>query len=129
MKSRQPFSGLIVSASAAVVLCAPLASNEASAQAQGAGVGRPPAQIQHFDPNGKPPSTFTIELRKGVTATLPFEDKRDFEEAKKGFIAEPPYKQIMADAGNVAWDMGSYQWLCRTRTSRAFTPLCSARPC
>ena len=42
---------------------------------------------------------------------LPFEDKRDFEEQKKGFIAAPKYKQIMAEAGNVAWDMGSYEWL------------------
>jgi len=65
----------------------------------------------HFDPQGKPPSTFTLELRNGVKAQLPFADKRDFDEAARGFIAEPPYKQIMADAGNVAWDMGSYQWL------------------
>jgi alkyl sulfatase BDS1-like metallo-beta-lactamase superfamily hydrolase len=57
------------------------------------------------------PSKYTIELRDGLAATLPFDDKRDFEEAKKGFIAEPDYKQIMADTGNVAWDMGSYQWL------------------
>ena len=44
--------------------------------------------------NGKESQTIqypsdTIELRKGVSATLPFEDKRDFEEAKKGFIAKP----------------------------------------
>ena len=69
------------------------------------------AGFEHFDPKGKAPSEFTIELRKGVKATLPFEDQRDFEEAKKGFIAEPSFKQIMADAGHVAWDMGSYQWL------------------
>jgi len=43
--------------------------------------------------------------------SLPFEDKRDFEEAKKGFIATPEYKQIMAEAGNVAWDMSSYEFL------------------
>ncbi len=65
----------------------------------------------HFDPQGKPPSTFTLELRNGVKAQLPFADKRDFDEAARGFVAAPPYKQIMADAGNVAWDMGSYQWL------------------
>jgi alkyl sulfatase BDS1-like metallo-beta-lactamase superfamily hydrolase len=69
------------------------------------------AQDTHFDPKGSLPSKFTIELRKGLSATLPFEDKRDFDEAKKGFIAEPTFTQIMADAGNVAWDMGSYQWL------------------
>jgi alkyl sulfatase BDS1-like metallo-beta-lactamase superfamily hydrolase len=67
--------------------------------------------IGHFHPKGKPPSTFTLELRNGAKAQLPFDDKRDFDEAKKGFIAEPPYKKIMADAGHVAWDMESYQWL------------------
>lgn len=66
---------------------------------------------KHFHPQGKPPSKFTIELRNGQKASLPFEDQRDFEEAKHGFIAAPPYTQIMADAGHVAWDMGSYQFL------------------
>lgn len=65
----------------------------------------------HFHPKGKQPSTFTLELRNGLKATLPFSDKRDFDEAAKGFIAAPAYKQIMADAGHVAWDMESYQWL------------------
>ena len=51
-----------------------------------------PRRVQHFDAKGKQPSMYTIELRKGVSATLPFEDKRDFDEAKKGFIAEPPYQ-------------------------------------
>jgi len=85
-------------------------------------VGRPPAQVKHFDPNGNLPSTFTLELRKGVTATLPFDDKRDFDEAKKGFIAEPPYKQIKADAGQVAWDMGSYQWLLQDKDFQSIHP-------
>ena len=85
----------------------------ATGHAQGGGAltrsGAP--EGKHFDPKGNLPSKYTIELRKGVSATLPFEDKRDFDEAKKGFIAEPPFLKIMADAGNVAWDMGSYQWL------------------
>lgn len=68
-------------------------------------------QGKHFDPKGKLPSTHTVELQNGQRKTLPFEDKRDFEEAQRGFIAAPDYKQIMADAGNVAWDMGSYDFL------------------
>jgi len=78
-----------------------------SAAAQPAGAAQP----EHFHPKGKPPSTFTLELRNGLKAELPFDDKRDFDEAARGFIAAPPYKQIMADAGHVAWDMESYQWL------------------
>jgi alkyl sulfatase BDS1-like metallo-beta-lactamase superfamily hydrolase len=57
------------------------------------------------------PSEFTIELQNGLRKSLPFEDKRDCDEAKKGFIAAPEYKQIMAEAGHVAWDMGSYEFL------------------
>lgn len=87
-----------------------------SASAQTPGVSLVPSDggasaTQHFDPMGKPPSKFTIELRNGQKVELPFADKRDFDEAKKGFIAEPSYTKIMADAGHVAWDMGSYGWL------------------
>jgi alkyl sulfatase BDS1-like metallo-beta-lactamase superfamily hydrolase len=73
------------------------------------------ADAKHFDPKGKPPSKFTIELQNGMRKTLPFEDKRDFEEAKKGFIAAPEFKSIKAEAGNVAWDMGSYDFLLQGR--------------
>jgi len=66
---------------------------------------------KHFDAKGKMPSEFTIELQNDLRKSLPFEDKRDFDEAKKGFIAAPDYKQIMAEAGHVAWDMGSYEYL------------------
>ena len=81
--------------------------------AEGAAVPKDGGAIKagHFDPQGQLPSTFTLELRDGLKATLPFADKRDFDEARKGFIAAPAYKQIMADAGHVAWDMASYQWL------------------
>jgi alkyl sulfatase BDS1-like metallo-beta-lactamase superfamily hydrolase len=77
---------------------------------------------KHFDPKGKEPSKFTIELQNGLRASLPFEDKRDFEEAKKGFIAAPSYKQIMAEAGNVAWDMESYEWLLKDKQFDSIHP-------
>lgn len=77
---------------------------------------------KHFDPKGKMPSKYTIELRKGLRATLPFDDKRDFEEVKKGFIAAPAYKQIMAEAGNVAWDMASYEWLLQEKEFDSIHP-------
>jgi alkyl sulfatase BDS1-like metallo-beta-lactamase superfamily hydrolase len=95
----------------ATATCAFLAANHGAALAQATGAQSAPVNIEHFDPQGKPPSTFTLEIRGRLKAELPFSDKRDFDEAKKGFIAEPPYKQIMADAGHVAWDMASYQWL------------------
>jgi len=76
----------------------------------------------HFDPKGKLPSKYTIELREHELATLPFADKRDFAEAQRGFIAAPPYKQIMAEAGNVAWDMGSYDFLLQGKDFDSINP-------
>jgi len=119
----------IVALAMAVTLAAPLMSctgilstpgtaqtAPAAALAQTPGASLMPADggtsvATHFDPLGQPPSKFTLELRNGVKAELPFADKRDFDEAKRGFIAEPPYAKIMADAGHVAWDMASYGWL------------------
>jgi len=63
--------------------------------------------IGHFDPKGKAPSDFTIAKWEDLKKTMPFEDKRDFEEQKKGFIEAPEYTEIMADAGHVAWSMGT----------------------
>jgi alkyl sulfatase BDS1-like metallo-beta-lactamase superfamily hydrolase len=47
---------------------------------------------------------------KQARSTLPFHDTRDFEEQKKGFIAAPEIWTIMANAGNVAWDMERYKF-------------------
>jgi alkyl sulfatase BDS1-like metallo-beta-lactamase superfamily hydrolase len=65
----------------------------------------------HFDKKGLDPSSFTVAKWEELKSTMPFEDKRDFEEAKKGFIAEPSYRKIMADAGTVAWNIGQYDFL------------------
>ena len=73
----------------------------------------PPPKQSHpgyFDPQGKAPSKFTTEILRQQSATLPFADKRDFEEQRKGFIAPMKDPKIMADAGHVAWDMERFQW-------------------
>ncbi|RLD87051.1 MAG: alkyl/aryl-sulfatase [Bacteroidetes bacterium] len=69
------------------------------------------AQEKHFDPKGKTPSDFTITKWKDLKNKMPFKDERDFDEQKKGFIAEPDYREIMAEAGHVAWSMGKYDYL------------------
>ncbi len=72
--------------------------------------GQEPAPLKgHFHPKGKAPSKFTLEVLKQATAKLPFVDKRDFEEQKKGFIAPMKDLKIMADAGHVAWDMERFR--------------------
>jgi len=97
----------------AVAFWGALGSALAASAAEGPAATAAPgaAAVPHFDPKGKPPSTFTLALRNGLVAQLPFADKRDFDEAKKGFVAAPGYRQIKADAGHVAWDMASYDWL------------------
>lgn len=77
---------------------------------------------KHFDPKGKPPSAFTIEKQKSLRETLPFEDKRDEEEARRGFIAAPPYKKILAQDGHVAWDMASYEFLLQGKDFESVHP-------
>ena len=67
--------------------------------------------IKHLHPEGKMPSKDIVELQNGLRHSLPFEDKRDFEEARRGFIAAPSYRQIMAEKGHVAWDIGMYDFL------------------
>ena len=67
----------------------------------------------HFHPKGKPPSPYTQEVLRQARTTLPFADTRDIEEQKKGLIAPMKKLQIMADAGNVAWDMARFQFLDR----------------
>jgi len=69
------------------------------------------ATDKHFHPKGKMPSKYTVELQNGLRKSLPFDDARDFEEARRGFIAAPNYRQIMAEKGHVAWDIGKYDFL------------------
>jgi alkyl sulfatase BDS1-like metallo-beta-lactamase superfamily hydrolase len=80
------------------------------------------AQERHFHPKGKPPSKFTSDLQQSRRTTLPLADQRDFEEAKKGFIAAPSYKQIKAEAGHVAWDMASYEFLLQGKDFASIHP-------
>lgn len=84
----------------------------AAAAGGGAVVSDPSAGSgKHFHPQGKQPSPATLQLWLNNKGSLPFDDKRDFEEARKGFIAAPRYTQIKADDGRVVWDMQSYEWL------------------
>jgi alkyl sulfatase BDS1-like metallo-beta-lactamase superfamily hydrolase len=59
----------------------------------------------------KPPSPVTIARQQGLRETLPFEDRRDFDEHRRGFIAAPPYRRIVAESGETVWDIGQYDFL------------------
>jgi alkyl sulfatase BDS1-like metallo-beta-lactamase superfamily hydrolase len=76
----------------------------------------------HFDPKGKQPSQFTIDLQNEQRNILPFEDERDYEESRKGLIATPDFKQILTEDGKVAWDMESYEFLLQDKVFDTIHP-------
>ena len=109
MPTRRQLIQALPAAGAAFALGCHWLSGEGQARAQDATPQRP---LQgHFHPKGKAPSKFTQEVLKKAKATLPFGDKRDFEEQKKGLIAPMKDLKIKADAGHVAWDMERFQFL------------------
>lgn len=77
---------------------------------------------RHFSPKGKMPSNYTVEVQTKALASMPFEDKQDFKEAKKGFIAAPPYRKIMQDKGGVAWDMDQWNFLLEGKDFKSIHP-------
>jgi alkyl sulfatase BDS1-like metallo-beta-lactamase superfamily hydrolase len=97
---------VLAAAAVACALAVPFVFHSGSACAQ---QGTAPAG--HFDPKGKPPSKYTLEVLKEERNRLPFADQRDFDEQKRGFIAPMRDLKIKAGAGHVAWDMERFQFL------------------
>ncbi len=65
---------------------------------------------KHFHPKGKQPSEHTLAIIRKASETMPFSDRRDYEEAEKGFIAPLNSMIIKADAGHIAWDIERYEF-------------------
>ena len=76
----------------------------------------------HFHPKGKQPSSYTAGQQQALRASLPFEDERDFEESKRGFVAAPPYREIRNDAGATVWNMGAYDFLLQGKDFDSINP-------
>ncbi len=91
------------------VLSASIATFAGGAEYASAQTGAAPAD-QHFDPLGKPPSEHTLKAIAEDAAGLPFDDTRDFDEAQKGFIAEPDSWKVVDPNGNVVWDLHRYDF-------------------
>jgi alkyl sulfatase BDS1-like metallo-beta-lactamase superfamily hydrolase len=75
------------------------------------GAGNEAVAAEHFNAKGQGPSEHTKALQQDLRASLPFEDTRDFEESRRGFIAAPDSRQILDSAGNIVWDLGAYDFL------------------
>jgi alkyl sulfatase BDS1-like metallo-beta-lactamase superfamily hydrolase len=53
----------------------------------------------------------TLRANAKLASELDFADRRDFEDAQRGFVATLPDAHIDADAGGVSWSMKSYGFL------------------
>ncbi|HIF5832740.1 alkyl/aryl-sulfatase [Vibrio parahaemolyticus] len=51
----------------------------------------------------------TIDVNNQVKEDLPFSDKKDFDNAQKGFIAKQEVVTIKNDNGDVVWDLEAYK--------------------
>jgi linear primary-alkylsulfatase len=107
MSTRRQFIQSLPAAGTAFAVAGHLVLEDSPARAQAATV---PLK-EHFHPKGKAPSKHTLDVLKQARGGLPFADQRDFEEQKRGLIAPMKDLKIMADAGNVAWDMERFQFL------------------
>ncbi|AQS39530.1 alkyl sulfatase-like hydrolase [Shewanella psychrophila] len=57
----------------------------------------------------KPATKYTKEANTAVLKALPFNDRQDFENAQRGFIAKPDTVTIKNAQGNVVWDLEQYK--------------------
>jgi alkyl sulfatase BDS1-like metallo-beta-lactamase superfamily hydrolase len=58
-----------------------------------------------------PASEHTRSLHAAATAELPFEDREDFEDARRGLIATTPSLVLRDAKGRAVWDMDSYAFV------------------
>jgi alkyl sulfatase BDS1-like metallo-beta-lactamase superfamily hydrolase len=76
----------------------------------------------HFHELGQLPSAHTAAAHEATRTALPFDDERDFDEARRGFLAAPGERRILTDDGKVAWDIGSYDFLLDGQTYESIHP-------
>ncbi|MFB2681246.1 alkyl/aryl-sulfatase [Shewanella mangrovisoli] len=57
----------------------------------------------------KPATQATIDANNSVKQSLPFSDKKDFENAQKGLIAKQDVVTIKNEQGDVVWDLEQYK--------------------
>ncbi|MEA3131225.1 MAG: linear primary-alkylsulfatase, partial [Paraburkholderia sp.] len=59
----------------------------------------------------KDATAITKQENAEVYKQLPFDDKQDFEDAQRGFIATIPNGVIKTDDGGISWSLNKYKFL------------------
>lgn len=68
------------------------------------------SQFAELSATPKPASAFTAASNAAVAEALPLSDSQDFLDALQGLI-ERATLPIKAEAGNIVWDMGKYEFI------------------
>ena len=75
-----------------------------------------------FTPDSKDASTFTTKKNKGVIEELPFNNKEDFENVNKGFIAPLPDNGLIKDGNTKIWDASQFDFVNETDAPATANP-------
>ncbi|HEV2897286.1 MAG TPA: alkyl sulfatase dimerization domain-containing protein [Pseudaminobacter sp.] len=65
--------------------------------------------VGHAQTGPKPATEATKAANKAMQESLNFDDREDFENASRGFIAKPDTLTIKGANGNVVWDLEQYK--------------------
>ena len=73
-------------------------------------------------PVQKPATSHTEELNAALAKTLPFGDRKDFEDAQRGFVATLPNPTIVAEDGHTVWSLSGYDFLQQDEAPASVNP-------
>ena len=73
------------------------------------------------------PNVAGAASRRAAGDDLPFDDERDFEAARRGFVVGLAEPQVRAADGRLVWDAGSYGFLEGDNPGTVSQPLAAER--
>ncbi len=59
----------------------------------------------------KPATDVTRRRIEGTSAGMPFGDRQDFEDVRRGFVGRSQQRRVVAEDGRVVWDLDAYAFL------------------
>lgn len=67
--------------------------------------------MKSYDRSRKPATAYTVAAHAAVKKRLNFQDKREFELAKKNLIAAPEHLELRDETGKVVWSQRAFEFL------------------
>jgi alkyl sulfatase BDS1-like metallo-beta-lactamase superfamily hydrolase len=81
-----------------------------------------PAFSQGAGQGAKPAEPAVAAANAAILSRLPFQDRTDFEDAERGFIATIPDALVTGPAGRVVWSLKDYAFLDKDRAPDTVNP-------